>query len=379
MNVALFFTYDYTLSLWNNSGTLEKELKIYKNLSDKFGIKFTFFTYGDESELIYEKQLEGINLVPIYSTSKRFQNKLLRFLYSFFIPFKLKKYIKPNQIIQQHQLSGVWVTLIMKLITKNPLYLRTGYDTYEFSIKQKNSLLVRMFYRILTSISLKYADTYSVASNSDYVFLNNKFNTSKTNLVIRPNWTEIGILNQGKRVKNKILSVGRLEDQKNYELLLKEFSNTSNEFTIDIVGTGEKRRILENLAKTLKVDVNFLGSLENDKLLSLYENYCFYISTSKYEGNPKTILEAMAAGCVVLASNISNHKELIENSVDGFLFDLSSPNLYALIKEISESSNLINKISKKAYEKVKRHNSINLITDKYYFDYKDLTYERFDR
>ena len=372
MNIALFFTYDYTLGLWNSSGTLEKELKIYKNLSKKHGINFTFFTYGDDSEFIYKKSLEGIDLVPIYSNSKRFENKLLRFLYSFFIAFKLKKHLKPNQIIQQHQLSGAWVTLILKLITKSPLYLRTGYDTYEFSIKENKFFAWRIFYRILTFVSLKYADIYSVASNSDYLFLKNKFNTSKTDLVIRPNWTEIGTLNQGKRAKNKILSVGRLEDQKNYELLLKEFSDTSNEFTIDIVGTGQKRANLINLSKKMNVDVNFLGSKENQQLLSLYGNYCFYISTSKYEGNPKTILEAMAGGCVVIASNISNHKELIEDNVDGFLFDLSSPNLYELIKEISESPNLINKISKNAYEKVKRYNSIDLIADKYFLDYKNL-------
>ncbi len=372
MNVALFFTYDYTLSLWSSSGTLEKELKIYKNLSQKYGIKFTFFTYGDNSESVYKKSLEGIELIPIYSIIKRYENKLLRFFFSFLIPFKLKKYLIPNQIIQQHQLSGSWVTLILKLITKNPLYLRTGYDTYEFSIKDNKGLIEQLFYKALTFLSLKYSDIYSVTSKSDYLFLDSKFNISKRNIVIRPNWVETRKLNQERRLKNRILTVGRLEEQKNYELLFDEFANTSNELTIDIVGTGTKKKALEILSNLNKINVNFLGAIENEKLLSLYSEYCFYISTSKHEGNPKTILEAMAAGCIVIASNIPNHEELIDSGVDGFLFDLDNPKLYELLSQISDSPTSINKISRNAFDKVRKLNSIKLITEKYYFDYNSL-------
>ena len=47
MEVALFLTFDYSLKTWDESGTLNRELKIYKKLSESKGIKFKFFTYGN--------------------------------------------------------------------------------------------------------------------------------------------------------------------------------------------------------------------------------------------------------------------------------------------------------------------------------------------
>ena len=372
MDIALFFTYDYTLSLWNKSGTLNKELKIYQNLAKKHGISFTIFTYGDDSEFSFKDSLDGIKLIPIYSLTKMYKNKMVRFIASFLIPFKIKKYLSKNTIIQQHQLLGIWVTLILKLITGNPLYLRTGYDMYEFSIKEKKPFVLKYFFKLLTALSLKYADIYSVASSSDYTFLKNNFNLLNKNVVIRSNWVDSRDLRDSTRVKNRILSVGRLEDQKNYNLLFKELANTSEALTVDIIGSGTKETELEDLAKEQNVKVNFMGSIENKELLSLYEKYYFFISTSKFEGNPKTILEAMASGCVVIASDISNHKELIDHRINGILFDLDNPDLLNIITEVSKDKKLIDEISRKAVNKVQELNSLDFISEKYFLDYKSL-------
>ena len=103
----------------------------------------------------------------------------------------------------------------------------------------------------------------------------------------------------------------------------------------------------------------------------MYQQYKFYISTSEFEGNPKTILEAMVSGCVVIASEIPNHAELIDDGVNGFLFDLSSPNLHNLLKSI-KSNVLTEKISNQATETIKRTHSINKISEDYMNDYKTL-------
>ena len=59
------------------------------------------------------------------------------------------------------------------------------------------------------------------------------------------------------RQKDRILSVGRLEAQKNYPLLIKSFENSDIE--IDIVGSGSEKQKLKNLANSLNVNLNFLG------------------------------------------------------------------------------------------------------------------------
>ena len=55
-------------------------------------------------------------------------------------------------------------------------------------------------------------------------------------------------------------------------------------------------------------------------LLEIYKQYKFFVLSSDFEGNPKVLLEAMAAGCIVIAKNIPNNQELIENNQDGFLY-----------------------------------------------------------
>ena len=42
MQVAVFFTFDYSLKTWSNSGTIEREVEIYKKLKDEYGVEFIF-------------------------------------------------------------------------------------------------------------------------------------------------------------------------------------------------------------------------------------------------------------------------------------------------------------------------------------------------
>ena len=51
MNIAVFLTFDYSFKTWVDSGTFDKELRIYQELSSKYNINFTFFSYGDDSKL----------------------------------------------------------------------------------------------------------------------------------------------------------------------------------------------------------------------------------------------------------------------------------------------------------------------------------------
>ena len=62
----------------------------------------------------------------------------------------------------------------------------------------------------------------------------------------------------------------------------------------------------------------------------------FYISLSTHEGNSKTILEAMASGCIVIASDIPNNREFIVDNTNGLLVDLEKNDLLALLNNLSK-------------------------------------------
>ena len=87
-------------------------------------------------------------------------------------------------------------------------------------------------------------------------------------------------------------------EQKNYEYLISEFKDTYDEIEIDIIGDGANKEELLRQSKKMNVNMNFLGKIQNERLLNVLKEYKFFISCSTYEGNPKTILEAMEAGCI---------------------------------------------------------------------------------
>ncbi len=373
IKIALFLTYDYSIQTWHDTGTLEKELKIYKEISNNFPVTFTFFSYGDEEDYSYKKYFNEFEIVPIYSLLSKSNSRAIRFIKSFLIPFLLKNKLKNISIIQQHQLMGSWITIISKFLNNVPLYTRTGYDMYEFSIKENKSPLKQKFYKLLTSFTLKNSDIYSVTSQCDFQFLNENFKTENMKIKIRPNWVDIYETKEiSSRYKNKILTVGRMTEQKNYFYLLNEMKNISKNFELDIVGEGPLIQKLKNYSKDNNLRVNFLGKISNEELLDLYQSYAFFVTASSFEGNPKTVLEAANSSCILIASDIPNHRELIKSGENGFLFELKEGKLSKLISEIIDNNYDLDEISRTASKKVRENNLINDIAIKYYQDYKTL-------
>lgn len=368
MNIIVFSTYGYSLDTWKNSGTLKRELELYKTINKKHGVNFTFITYGNNKDLEYDIEIEGSKVVPIYSLIKYNKNRFIRYANSFIIPFKIKNLVKKSDILHQHQLLGSWIPIICKVIYRKKLLTRTGYDMYEFSKHQQKSILVKILYRILTKVTLFFSDIYTVTSLSDKSLFK-----EKEKIKLRPNWVyKTDLYDFDKRYSNRILSVGRLENQKNYRFFIEEFKNTKGDLIIDIYGSGQNLNNLKNLANDLNVDLNIYESLDHDKLKNIYLNYKYFITTSIYEGNPKTVLEAMSSGCVVLASNIPNHQELIQNRQNGYLFNLEDKKLINLYLEINKNQSNLKKVSKNAFKDISDKNSLELLSSTTYNDYLSL-------
>jgi len=373
LKVATFFTWDYSLNSWLDSKTIERELKFFKHLEETNNISFSFFTYGNNKDNKIAQEYRIKSIYPIFERKRFFKNRFIRLVLSLFIPTAYKKEIIECDVIFQNQLLGCWVPLIAKYLYKKPLIIRTGYNMLDFAKKDAKPKIIIIFYNICTIIALRFSDLFTVTSKSDLNFFSSKYPKYKHKLIYRPNWVDLHQnISLKNRSKNKMLSVGRLENQKNYTYLIKEFKNTNDWLQIDIVGSGSKAKELKALAKKQNVHVNFLGNLKNEELFKIYKNYIFYVSTSLFEGNPKTVLEAMSSGCVVLLSNIHNHEELVENNLSGILFDLNENELRIKFNQISKNPSLINKLSKNAVDRIQKNNSLENLTNLFLSDVKNL-------
>ena len=367
MKIAVFFTYDYSIEGLKKSGLFEREMKIYVELNKKYNIDFLFITY-DEKTSLEESDFQNFQFISVYNFIKKSNNKLVRLLKSFIIPLKLSRSIKDVDVLHQHQLLGSWIPIIIKFILKKPLLIRTGYDAYLFSLLGKEKKYKILFYKYLTKLSLRLSDLYTVTSHSDFNFLSNKFKVKNVKTI--PNWVESKNNLSKKRLNNKILMVGRLEDQKNYPLAFEFINKTKSSFEIDIYGTGSNQDYFEKTVLKDKLNINFLGNTSHEILINKYKNYNYSLTTSLFEGNPKTVLEALSNECIIFASKIPSHKELITEDFNGFLFEDINELLekFELVINNKTKQNSIRKNCKKSI----KNNDINEISKLMMEDYNSL-------
>jgi glycosyltransferase involved in cell wall biosynthesis len=122
-----------------------------------------------------------------------------------------------------------------------------------------------------------------------------------------------------------LLSVGRLHAQKNvgYLLNLVAALKRNTEVRALIVGDGPERPGLEATAAALRITdcVQFAGWLPREKVREAYQSATFLVHASSYEGMSNVILEALASGLPVVASQIPGNTELVQDNANGFLFD----------------------------------------------------------
>lgn len=358
MRVILFFSYGVSLKDWKSSGLFEREVKFYKYIQSKKNISVTFVTYGDESDFKYQEEISNIEIIPIYELYKKHKNNIQRIIYSLIIGFKLRRrlsYRKSN--IKTNQLWGSWVAIIYSLFTNNNLVIRTGYDLLTFKEQEKKSKIKIFLYWLITQISLTFGNHYIVTSETDKESLKRRrlFQTRKIKVI--PNW--IDFKNNDQLIKNGFISVGRFEKQKNFEMLIESFSNSSEEVTL--IGDGSMKRDLYELSKNLNSKINFVGILSNEEVIKRLSKHKFYIHTSLYEGNPKTILEAMSVGCVVVVPNNRNILEIVENNFNGIVYDQEKDSLKDIIQNIENRD--VELISQNAIATIKKNNSLEKIAD----------------
>ena len=123
--------------------------------------------------------------------------------------------------------------------------------------------------------------------------------------------------------RRTVVGLGRLTHQKGFDLLIRAFATVSSrnpDWSLVIYGDGEERPRLEVLIEELGLSSFVrLPGMTDDPIAALLSGDLF-VMPSRFEGFPNVLLEAMACGLPVIASDCrSGPKEIIRNEVDGIL------------------------------------------------------------
>jgi len=126
-----------------------------------------------------------------------------------------------------------------------------------------------------------------------------------------------------------LLAVGRLHEVKDHAFLLRacaELIAGQVPFSCRVAGDGPERRRLESLITKwgLQERVTLLGHIPRMRLPALYDAADVVVLTSRSEGIPIVLMEAMARGRIVLAPAITGIPELVRAGETGFLYQPGS-------------------------------------------------------
>ena len=174
--------------------------------------------------------------------------------------------------------------------------------------------------------------------------------------------------------------MGRLVPIKGHRYFLDAAKIISSQFTVHssqlkfvIVGDGELREELEDYTKKLGIanDVIFTGFRQD--LPKIYADLDIVVLTSLNEGTPVSIIEAMAAGKPVVATNVGGVSSLVKNNVNGFL--VSPQDAKALsdaIIKLLKNSDLRQKMGREGQSSVFPHYDISQLVKRVDFLYSSL-------
>ena len=126
-----------------------------------------------------------------------------------------------------------------------------------------------------------------------------------------------------------LLSVGRLHRVKDYHFLIEgcaALRDQGLDFLCWIVGEGPERLALERhiVTRGLQGEVRLIGHVPRSALRSYYRYADLVVMTSKSEGIPVVLMEAMSQAKLVLAPAITGIPELVEHGRTGFLYQPAS-------------------------------------------------------
>lgn len=117
----------------------------------------------------------------------------------------------------------------------------------------------------------------------------------------------------------RVAYVGRLAAQKNVDVLLEAFERCPDAACLLVVGDGPRRAALERRARTSRREVRFTGFLDHARIPAVLRHVDVLVLPSAYEELGSVLVEAMATGLPIVASDVGGIPDLIRDGDNGLL------------------------------------------------------------
>ena len=331
------------------SGGSERVLTTLANYWNKKGWDIDVFIISTKNK--FYSLDEGITL---YTSKNYYNNTLLNYTRQLLDIRETIKKVEPSIIISFLDLMNI-STILASIGLKIPLLIseRNNFDT----LKSKH-------WRAMRRITYPFANGMVVQSTYDF----EKYKYVKSKKIIA-NPLDVTILLDA-NIENKqkeIIAVGSLSYQKGFDMLIEAINKTDmKDWKCYIIGKGRERDNLQKLIEKYNIEdkISLIGEKKN--IFEYYQKASIFVLSSRYEGFPNVLNEAMAHGCASIAFDCkTGPSDMITDGKDGFVIEAN--NTTALAKQIEFLINNEEEREKISYQaiKVRERNNLNKIASEW--------------
>lgn len=277
--------------------------------------------------------------------------------------FRLRSFVKSKglDVLIGMSFSMTWYAVFATILTSTKSIGTERNNPYKYKASKLNSFLRRFFYRLCGGYVFQTEKSSKFFTDElrdrDIIIPNAIFNEA------------IYELEPPEQREKVICSVGRLTQQKRFDLLIDAFKRIADRFpdyNLVIFGEGELRQELEAQRDRLGLKERIYLPGTNPEAVKLVNRTGVFVLSSDMEGMPNALMEAMAMGVPCVSTRCDmGPEELIENGENGLLVDVgSSEQLAAAMFKYITDTDFAEKISANGRKMLKTH-SVDAISEKW--------------
>ena len=346
-NLVLFFTRGVSLETWSTIGTLERELRFYRELLPHVE-SITLVTYGGSEDFRIARELTEFRVV-----CNRFG--LPDWAYRAFLRWVLPRLWSGPTLVKSNQIHGADVALAAARTASAPFVARCGYlPAADAECAGGRESEPARAHRAYESSVFGSADRVIVTTEALRDFVIDRYRVLESRITVVPNSVDVERftpLAGAPPVTRRLCYVGRLnEEQKNLKALMEACDGLDVELCF--IGAGPLEAFLRRDAERRGVRTHFLGSLENTEIPEQLQRSTAFVLPSRFEGHPKALLEAMACGLPVIGTDVPGIREVLRHCETGFLCEPTAESLRVAIACVMGDANLRHRLGRAAREAI---------------------------